>query len=48
VIVEKPVHPSTWLRARTEFIKVANGNELEMIENFPFMLSLSKHSEAFQ
>jgi hypothetical protein len=25
-----------------------NGAEVEMIEHFPFMLSLSKHSELFQ
>ena len=47
--------PFESLRACPEFIEGANGDELEMIEHFPFMLSpstllrtcLSKHSEPF-
>ena len=38
-VLKNLVHPSTRLRA--------NGKEFEMIENFPFMLSASKHSEIF-
>jgi hypothetical protein len=39
--------PFERLRACREFIEGANGAHVEMIEHFPFVLSLSKHSEIF-
>ena len=39
ILLQNPVHPSTGLRA--------NGEEVDNVENFPFMLSLSKHSWGF-
>jgi len=39
--------PSASLKACPEFTEGANGADVEMIELFPFVLSWSRHSEAF-
>ena len=47
ILLKNPLRPSTKLRACPEFIEGTNGNYIESIDDFPFVLRLSKHERSF-